>query len=114
MRCPDHPLARELIATSDRPLAAPSANRFGEGLTVGVGTFQTTEITAVDLGFEPITTHTAAAFGLLRVTALLTDDGIDFVDHGGLAGAELSEETAKVIYPNLRNLGKRPRGIRLR
>ena len=34
----------------------------------------TTEITAVDLGFEPITTHTATAFGLLRVTALLTDE----------------------------------------
>jgi DNA-binding MarR family transcriptional regulator len=33
-----------------------------------------TEITAVDLGFEPVTTHTATAFGLLRVTALLTDE----------------------------------------
>jgi L-threonylcarbamoyladenylate synthase len=29
VRCPDHPLARRLIAACDRPLAAPSANRFG-------------------------------------------------------------------------------------
>lgn len=29
VRCPDHPLARALIAGSARPLAAPSANLFG-------------------------------------------------------------------------------------
>ncbi|MBX3442895.1 MAG: threonylcarbamoyl-AMP synthase [Planctomyces sp.] len=29
VRLPDHPLARELIARCGRPLAAPSANRFG-------------------------------------------------------------------------------------
>ena len=29
VRCPDHPLARALIRAAGRPLAAPSANRFG-------------------------------------------------------------------------------------
>jgi len=29
VRCPDHPLARALIRATGRPLAAPSANRFG-------------------------------------------------------------------------------------
>ncbi len=29
VRCPDHPLARNLIRRAGRPLAAPSANRFG-------------------------------------------------------------------------------------
>ena len=29
VRCPDHPLARELIRRAGRPLAAPSANPFG-------------------------------------------------------------------------------------
>lgn len=29
VRCPDHPLARELISAAGVPLAAPSANRFG-------------------------------------------------------------------------------------
>lgn len=30
IRCPDHPVARELIRTAGVPIAAPSANRFGK------------------------------------------------------------------------------------
>lgn len=49
-----------------------------------------TETTAVDLGFQPITTHTAAAFGLLRVTALLTDEfERELQDSSGIGLSEL-------------------------
>lgn len=34
----------------------------------------TQEVTAEDLGFEPISVHTSAAFSLLRVSALLSDE----------------------------------------
>ena len=52
-----------------------------------------------------------ATVGVCVVLLLTLPRGrsIDFVDHAQLEGTELTAETAVVIFPNLKNTGKRPR-----
>lgn len=53
-------------------------------------TQQATQVTDVDLGFEPISQETSTAFNLLRVSALLTDElDRELQDKAGLSLSEM-------------------------
>lgn len=91
VRMPSHPQARELLAKADLPVAAPSANPFGQLSPTSAGHVAETLGDRIDL----ILDGGDCAVGVESTVLLMTDDQPCLLRHGGVT----QEEIEAVIGP---------------
>lgn len=100
VRMPDHPVALSLISKAGRPIAAPSANRFGELSPT------TAEHVAKQLGdnVDIILDGGSCRVGVESTILEVTEDQIIILRPGGVPVEEIEEAAGKVSLKKINSL----------
>ena len=91
VRCPRHPIARELIRLSDRAIAAPSANRFGHVSPTTAKHVMDDLSHAEDLLIIENDESTPVEIGIESSVVKLAADHVEFFRLGGVSIEEVRE-----------------------
>jgi L-threonylcarbamoyladenylate synthase len=96
IRCPDHPVARELLRVSGLPLAGPSANLFGRISPT------TAEHVAEQLGdrIDYILDGGPCRVGVESTVVQITNDGVRLLRPGGVPLEEIESLIGPVLRPD--------------
>jgi L-threonylcarbamoyladenylate synthase len=94
IRMPDHPMALELITRSDRPIAAPSANKFGR-ISPTEAWHVRKHLPGVDMILEGGKTRV----GIESTIIALREDGFQFLRPGAITREQLREVLPESSVP---------------
>ena len=95
IRMPSHPQARELLRLVDLPIAAPSANPFGQLSPTSAEHVAQTLGAKIDL----ILDGGPATVGVESTVVLVVENGVQILRHGGLTQEQIESVVGRVTQP---------------